>query len=64
MMNKDVSQREVEHIHGIRCDVSSCAYHDGVNYCTAGEVKIGPSYAACSTETVCATYRARYFRTV
>lgn len=53
-----------EHIRGIRCDVSSCAYHDGVSFCTADQVKIGPSYAVSSTETVCATYRPRYFRGV
>ena len=53
-----------EHIRGVHCDVTSCAYHDGTNYCTAGEVKIGPSYAVSSTETICATYRPRYFREV
>lgn len=50
------------HIKGIHCDVASCAYHDGSNYCTAANVKIGPSYAVSSTETICATFTPRYFR--
>lgn len=64
MAKKETREHSVEHIRGIRCDVSSCAYHDGVNFCTADQVKIGPSYAVSSTETICATYRPRYFRGV
>ena len=64
MYGKEFQVGAPDHVRGIRCDVSSCAYHDGVNFCTAREVKIGPSYAVSSTETVCATYRPRYFRTV
>ncbi len=40
----------------IRCDVVSCAYHDGDHFCTAERVKIGPGYAEAVSETVCATY--------
>lgn len=61
---KETETREKHHIRGVRCDVESCAFHDGVNYCTAEEVKIGPSYAVSSTQTICASYRPRYFRSL
>ncbi len=53
-----------QHVRALKCDVASCAYHDGANYCTAEHVKIGPSYAVSSTETICATYKPKYFRNV
>lgn len=62
MAKHEMHDHAVEHIRALRCDVSSCAYHDGTNFCTAREVKIGPSYAVSSTETICATYRPRYFK--
>lgn len=57
-------KEKTAHIRAITCDVASCAYHDGTNYCTAEKVKIGPSYAVSSTETICATYKPKYFRNV
>ena len=48
-----------KHNKGISCSVTSCAYHDGVNYCTAGRIAVGPATATNSTQTVCATYRPR-----
>ena len=51
-------------IKGIVCGVKSCAYHDGTSFCTANEIRIGPSYAVSSTQTVCATYRPRYVRDI
>ncbi|MBQ2252714.1 MAG: DUF1540 domain-containing protein [Clostridia bacterium] len=53
-----------EHVRDVHCDVTSCAYHDGTGFCTANEIKIGPSYAVSSTQTVCATYRPRYVREI
>lgn len=52
-------KRAPQHIEGIKCDVKSCAFHDGDSYCCANGVAIGPSYAKLTTETVCATYRRR-----
>ena len=48
-----------KHIRGIVCDVRNCAYHDGDNYCTADKIAIGPSYATCSTDTVCASFKQK-----
>lgn len=45
------------HIKGINCDVKNCAYHDGESYCTAGEITVGPTYAATGHDTVCATFK-------
>lgn len=64
MEKRELFENTPEHIRSLKCDVSSCAFHDGTSFCTAREVKIGPSYAVSSTETVCATYRPRYFRSV
>ncbi len=49
----------VKHIKGIGCDVKNCVYHDGDSYCTADKVSIGPGYASCATDTICATFKQR-----
>ena len=43
--------------HGISCDVHNCYYHDGSCYCTAERISLGPSNAASSAETLCATFK-------
>lgn len=48
-----------DHIDGIRCDVESCAYHDGERFCTADGVSIGRQLADSLSETCCKTYRKR-----
>lgn len=48
-----------DHIDGIRCDVVSCAYHDGERFCTADGVSIGMQLADSLSETCCRTYRKR-----
>lgn len=53
------SVRSPKHIKGIKCDVTNCVYHDGVNYCTADQISVGPSFAKSCTETVCATFKQR-----
>ncbi|MBR6534706.1 MAG: DUF1540 domain-containing protein [Clostridia bacterium] len=50
-----------KHIKGIGCDVKNCVYHDGDCYCTADKVLIGPSYACCCNDTVCATFKQKSF---
>jgi Domain of Unknown Function (DUF1540). len=47
------------HIRGISCNVKNCVYHDGDAYCTADKINVGPSYANCCTDTVCATFRQK-----
>ena len=45
------------HLHGVKCEVTNCMYKDKKEYCTAKEIKVGPSYASSSTDTVCATFK-------
>lgn len=49
------------HIRGISCNVKNCAYHDGDGFCTADKIQVGPSYANCCMDTVCATFRPKEF---
>ena len=39
------------------CDVKNCAYHDGKNICTANKIKVGPTHAISSIDTICATFK-------
>ncbi|MHC1696225.1 MAG: DUF1540 domain-containing protein [Eubacteriales bacterium] len=52
---------EPKRIKGISCDVKSCMYHEGDNYCTAGKIAVGPTYATSCTDTVCATFKQKNF---
>lgn len=44
-------------ISGISCDVKNCQYHQEGHKCTAREIKVGPGYAATSSDTICATFK-------
>ena len=58
--NVDIdADRRPQHIHGIVCDVTSCAYHDGDSFCTARRVHVGPLYANTTGQTLCATFKPR-----
>ncbi len=46
-------------IKGITCDVVTCQYHTGEGHCTAGHIKVGPSQAEVSRETLCTTFKNR-----
>ncbi|HAN44315.1 MAG TPA: DUF1540 domain-containing protein [Ruminococcaceae bacterium] len=48
---------ESNHIKGIKCDVTNCHYNDKQQYCTADEVHIGPQFATCAADTVCASFK-------
>ena len=48
-----------EHLRGVRCEVTSCAYHDGERYCCADRITVGHSYAKNGEQTACATYKER-----
>lgn len=41
----------------INCSVCNCQYHSGEDTCTAKQVAVGPQYACCSQDTVCATFK-------
>jgi hypothetical protein len=57
--NREKSQSKKNHNKGVVCDVRNCAYHDGVNYCTADKIAVGPSFATSCTDTVCATFKQK-----
>jgi hypothetical protein len=48
-----------DHISGIHCEVTNCSFHDPSCKCSANQVKVGPTYAASSTETVCSTFKPK-----
>ncbi|MBR2900791.1 MAG: DUF1540 domain-containing protein [Clostridia bacterium] len=60
-MNQISFNQIPKHIHGISCSVTNCAYHDGIHYCTANKITVGPSTATNSSQTVCATFRHKEF---
>ncbi len=45
-------------IAGINCEVVNCVYNEQM-HCSADEIKVGPSYANSTSETVCDTFRAK-----
>jgi hypothetical protein len=48
-----------EHISGIHCDVTNCAYHDPKCKCGADQIKVGPTYASSNADTVCSTFKQK-----
>lgn len=48
-----------DHISGIHCDVTNCAFHDPNCKCSANQIKVGPTFASSSTDTVCSTFRPK-----
>lgn len=57
MERNDNCCREIN--KGITCDVKNCQYHEGDCHCTASKIAVGPSFATSSTDTVCATFKAK-----
>lgn len=57
---KTVGGSEV--LAGVGCEVTKCVYNEQM-HCSADEILVAPSYAGNSTgsssETLCATFRAR-----
>ncbi len=42
----------------IHCDVCNCVYHDSQNNrCTAQTISVGPHFACCTSDTICATFQ-------
>lgn len=54
-----VDNEGCRYILGINCDVKSCVHHDKDCHCTAENIVVGPSYAATSNDTICATFKPR-----
>jgi hypothetical protein len=54
----DVNMNHDDPLYGITCDVTNCYYNEHQT-CCAEEIKVGPQYAASSSDTVCATFRPR-----
>ena len=48
-----------DHIDGIHCDVTNCSYNDAKCKCSANQIKVGPTYAANSSDTVCSTFKQK-----
>ena len=43
--------------HKICCNVTNCVYHAEDKTCTAKQIDVGPQYASCSQDTICATFK-------
>lgn len=48
-----------DHISGVHCDVTNCVYHDPKSKCSANQIKVGPTYASQSGDTVCDTFKTK-----
>lgn len=61
MQDKNCANCETHHEinEGISCDVSNCYYHNGSCYCTAEKISVGPTNAATSSDTLCATFKPK-----
>lgn len=55
----DMLKGKQKPLRGIVCDVENCAYHQGECNCTAPQITVGPSFAACCSDTVCATFKEK-----
>jgi hypothetical protein len=59
LFNDEKTPKGSKHLKGIFCDVKNCVYHDGDAYCTADRIAVGPTYASSTSDTVCATFKAK-----
>lgn len=57
IIDKIDSKDEDRCAEGVNCEVTNCVYHDKKLKCTAGKIKVGPTYASHSSETVCSTFK-------
>ncbi|MGM9522049.1 MAG: DUF1540 domain-containing protein [Oscillospiraceae bacterium] len=46
-------------LHGVGCDVVSCKYHGGDNYCHADSIVVESENAIRKAETFCGTFEAK-----
>ena len=54
-MASDTKKRE-NCLHGVRCNVESCAYHGAGNVCTAAAIDVRNENALTKAETFCGTF--------
>lgn len=43
----------------IGCDAANCSYHDELDNCTAGHIKVDGKRAKSTGETCCSTFRPK-----
>ena len=43
----------------IGCDAANCSYHDELDNCTAGHIKVDGKRAESTGETCCSTFRPK-----
>ena len=53
------SKNGSRYILGINCDVKTCYFNDSCEHCTAEKIDVGPTYAATSNDTICATFKPK-----
>lgn len=58
-MENSIFTGRQNHLKGIICDVAHCIYNENGCYCTAKEIRIGPSFAAERSDTICGTFKSR-----
>lgn len=52
-----MAQMDAHANHGIKCSVENCKYNAQDHYCHAKQIEVGPQFASCSAETICATFQ-------
>ncbi|HHW46306.1 MAG TPA: DUF1540 domain-containing protein [Clostridiales bacterium] len=45
----------------VKCEVENCSYHSKDNICMADSIEVGPGFAKSSDETVCVTFRPKFY---
>lgn len=54
--NTDKHSANHDILNGVRCEVSNCTFNEH-KACSAKEIKVGPQFAASSSDTICATFK-------
>lgn len=57
-MFQNIGSTNDVNMNGVQCDVTNCYYNEQKS-CTADEIKVGPQFAATSSDTICATFKPR-----
>lgn len=57
--NGGMVENHEDRIEHIVCEVGNCVYNSDKKYCLAGDIKVGPQFASSTSETNCATFKAK-----
>ena len=57
-MNKEQNSHP-DHMPNVKCEVVNCMYNEKRSHCMAKEVKIGPTFAAMTGDTICRTFKPK-----